>query len=346
MSRRLALVVLVGLVAAPAARACDSCSIYTFVTAKDHHPGWFGGLFLQRADLSGLVEDGRSADNEFDQRLESLVTQTFVGYQFERGFSVQLSVPYLDRSFRRVAAVEEDHHGLVRTPDKHGAPELEDGSESGLGDIAIVGSWRAFERLTADGNIVWTVSAGVELPTGNSDRLEEHHSHHEEHGALSSNNKHGAEATSAVGGHELALGSGSTDLLLGTQLVASRGRMLGRAGAQYAVREEGDHEYHFGNEFMWNVSAGYFLVATHGQTLAFSLRVAGDHRDADEIGGEVHAGTDLSTLWAGPTLAYAGSTGWSSEVDFEYRLDESTSGALLLPDWRLRLAVTRRWGNS
>lgn len=329
---------------APSAWACDSCAVYTYVTTTEGRPGWYAGLFTQYADFGDLVTADGEAGTQ-GEALESTHAQAFLGYQFEAPFSVQVTVPYIDRSFTRLAVEEADHHHGALGVLKHGEePSLESGSERGIGDVVVSAIWRAVENHDQGGSLVWSVSAGVTIPTGDSDRLAEHvaagHDDHE-HGLGSTAEKHGT-ATSAIGGHDLALGTGTTGFVLGSRLFVSRGRVYTAAGAQYAVRREGDFDYRMGNELTWDLAVGWVAAPGHGTSVAVGLRVSGNDRDADELAGATHHGGS-SAVWAGPAVNYSIGMRWSMELDLEKRLAESTTFSQLLPDYRARIAVIRRF---
>ena len=66
--------------------------------------------------------DGREVANPTDQHLDSSITQLVGGYSFNSRFAVQVNVPLIYRSFVRPEGFAIDR-----------------GTESGLGDISLLG---------------------------------------------------------------------------------------------------------------------------------------------------------------------------------------------------------------
>lgn len=97
--------------------------------------------------------------------MHSSISQIFAGYDFGKTFGVQVNVPYIHRTFSRA---EEG--------------TIESGTESGLGDISLVGSWTALRVERGDFLLTARVTAGVKFPTGDSSRLREEGAHADEVG--------------------------------------------------------------------------------------------------------------------------------------------------------------------
>lgn len=341
--------VLVGLAALAApAGACDVCSVYSFLDAKEPWRGFYAGVFEQYADFSTLVHDGEELENPYDQSIESATTQLYLGYRFTPRLGLQLTIPYLHRDYRRTVEGEheepEQHHeataaapGVRPTTARHEGEEheveTESGSAAGLGDVALLLHYRAAERRDAEGSAVWSLFAGVELPTGSTDELQEEAEHHHEHDSTDA-------SAPAVGGHDLALGSGSVDGLLGTSGFWSRGRLFAEGSVQYAWRQEGDFDYRFGDELTWTLEAGGFVALGHRGALALAAQLSGEEKDEDALAGETQTGTDLSSIYAGPALTFSYEERWYGELEVDFPVRQQTAGTQLVPDWRVRAAVT------
>ncbi len=323
---RKALVACAALWLARGAWACDICAVYTAMEAKEAKPGLFAGVFEQWSDFATLQEDGEELDNDQDQKLRSSITQVFAGYQFNHRFGVQVTVPYIDRSFRRA-----EHDGV------------ETGSESGIGDLSVLAHVRLFESLSQTTLVAWSVTGGLELPTGDSDRLGEEleEDHDEGEGPLHPatpglialplpHEDHGA--PSGVHGHDLALGSGSVDGLLGTSLAWRHNRWFGVGAAQYAARTEGDFDYRYADEVTWEVQVGGYLSLEHENTLSLALRLSGEKKGEDELDGEQLDDTAIEAVYCGPQLAFSRGRSFYTDVAVELPLRQENSGVQLVPD--------------
>jgi hypothetical protein len=304
------------LVLARAAAACDICAVYTAMEAKEARPGLFAGMFEQWSDFGTLRAEGRRIKNAAGEDLRSSITQVYAGYQFNRRWGAQINAPYIDRSFRRAAA-----DGIER------------GSESGLGDVVVTGSARLYERLTETSLVTWSVTAGLKLPTGDSGPLgEEAGEEHDEPGV-----------ESGIHGHDLARGSGSVDELVGSAVAWRHRRWFGAAAAQYAFRQRGDFAYRHADEITWETQLGRYVLLRHEDTLSVALRLAGETKGEDDVGGERAHDTSIDAVYAGPQVAFSRSRTLYAEAAIELPLRQDNSGLQLVPDRRLRAGLTWRF---
>src|SRR5580765_3576613 len=145
----LSLSVLAGVLATPAV-GCDLCAVYSASEASGVvGRGFYGGVFEQFTRFATLQEDGHKVANN-GEFINSSVSQLFVGYNVNNHFGVQFNLPMIYRSF----GSGTDHD-----------------SESGLGDVSLIGNVRLYQRLFEDFTFTWGALGGVKFPTGNPDRL-------------------------------------------------------------------------------------------------------------------------------------------------------------------------------
>lgn len=340
MRRSTLLLVLLALLAgARAAGACDICSIYTSLEAREARLGLYTSAFHQLTDFSTLRQDGDKVANTVGQSLASSQTQLVLGYQVSHRLGFQVNVPYLDKSFRR--------------------PEgeaVERGSESGWGDVALVANWRALERYGNDRVAVWSFHGGVKLPTGDSDRLTEeleagHHGDEEEDhhtaGLRATTAHHEGEEhgpASGVHGHDLALGSGSVDGVLGTSGFASWRRLFAAAQVQYALRTEGDHGYRYADDLTWSIEPGVYVWLHHGRSLSVGAQLFGENKGDDELEGSPLPDTAITAIYAGPKLTYSHGGGLFAELAVDLPVEQDNSALQIVPDSRVRFGLTLRPG--
>ncbi len=196
-----------------------------------------------------------------------------MGYGFTPRFRAELVLPYIHREFRRAS-----HDG-----------DVERDSESGLGDITVLGRYTALDRVVSDESLVRVeLFARAELPTGDSDLRKEEESddggHHED------------EAPSGIHDHDLALGSGSLDAILGTNAFATWKRLYNTSGFQYSVRGNGNHDDRFANDLHFHTSLGALLILRHDASLGFAARLAGETKGKDTQGGEKEDGSGITAV--------------------------------------------------
>src|SRR5438477_6159772 len=122
--------VLSSAVTAPAL-ACDLCSIYSAAQARGEiGKGFYSGVAEQFTHFGTVQVDGQKVSNDVGQYLDSSISQFFVGYDFNDQFGVQFNLPLIYRSFKRPQGFEIDR-----------------GTESGIGDVSLIGNFLAYRKL-------------------------------------------------------------------------------------------------------------------------------------------------------------------------------------------------------
>ena len=293
--------------------ACDLCAIYRSIEAKSTKPGFHLGVFEQFTHFGTLQQDGRKVDNEFGQKIDSSVTQFLAGYQFNDSFGMQLNIPYIRRSFTRPAD-----------------SGIDKGTEAGLGDLALIGSFRLYQDMTEESVFLWNVYGGVKFPTGSTDRLREELA------------MPGMEM-GAVHGHVLALGSGSYDGIVGTSLFGRWERLFVTADIQYKIRSRGDFDYRYANDLVWHVKPGGYLWLSPEGTLGLQLAVSGEDKGKDDLAGVAVEATGISSVFIGPEFSLTWKENLSAELGAEFPVVNDNSGLQLVPDYRVKAALTWRF---
>jgi hypothetical protein len=328
------------MVSTPVAKACDLCAIYMAQEAAGAHLGFSAGLAGQFTRFDTLLDDGDRVGNQSRESMDSVIVQGVLRYQFTHRLGVQVNVPYIDRSFER----EGDHD-----------------SESGLGDISVIAIGRIVEQLREESTLILNLFAGIKTPTGSSDRLREEgdahhaeepggHDHDHGHGFLRvghAGHDHGAppssESVSGLHAHDIALGSGSWDVLSGASLYARRGRWFTQAAMQYSLRTEGDHDYEFGDDVMWSLAPGWYARMDHRGTVGLGAHLSGEMKDEDERDGHTETGTEVTLVYAGPMLTFTREDRLSAEFAVDLPVYQDSEGVALVPDYRIRLAGAWRF---
>jgi opacity protein-like surface antigen len=320
--RSLALSLSLALAAAPA-MACDLCAVYSAQLAQGQGgTGWYAGISEQYSVYDELRSGRRQLQEDGGQYLRSSNTQLLLGFGIDERWSLQLNLPYLQRDFKRL-----EHDGSV-----------DRGSATGIGDMTLLAQYLAWRHDAEDRSFVWRLLGGVKLPTGDSNRLGEELD--EEHGAAA---KHEGAIPSGVHGHDLALGSGSTDLLLGSSMHGRNGRWTYIGEIQYALRRQGDFDYQIGNDLQWSVAAGRYLVLDDEHSWALQLVLTGEHKHHDELAGERLDDTRQRTLAIGPQVAATFGSRYALEARIELPLEQDVSAIQISQGWRLRGAFVARF---
>lgn len=285
--------------------ACDLCAVYAATEAQGGGgTGFFGGVAEQFTHFGTLQFEGREVASE-GQYIESSVSQLFAGYNFNDRFSLQLNLPLIYRAFG-----SDSMHG----------------TEEGIGDLSVVGNFRVYERLSENSTFRWTVLGGFKSPTGGSSKL----------------NTPDSELPEGIGGHDLALGSGSFDGVVGTGAYARWKKTFLTANVQYAIRSEGDFQHQYANDLTWSAGPGAFLILNHKYTLALQAMISGEKKGKDTVAGEPDDDSAETLVYAGPQINFTWKSKLSAQLGADFPVSRGNSGAQVVPDYRIRAAFTWR----
>jgi hypothetical protein len=293
---------------------CDICALYSAAQARGEvGEGFFGGVAEQFTHFGTVQVDGVKVSDPSDQHMDSAISQLFVGYNMNSRFGLQLNVPVIYRSFRRPEGFEIDH-----------------GEESGLGDISLFGNWVAYQQLQVDFTFNWMLLGGLKFPTGDTDRLKEEFNETEVEGA----------PPSGIHGHDLTLGTGSVDGIVGTSVFTRWKKGFFTAGLQYAVRTKGDFDYEFANDLTWSGGPGFYFAVKHNYTLGLQAVVSGETKGKDTFRGEKAEDTGVTAVYLGPQLNFTWRDKLSAQIGADLPVSIRNTALQTVPDYRVRAGVT------
>ncbi|HEX4666830.1 MAG TPA: hypothetical protein VH207_09525 [Chthoniobacterales bacterium] len=328
-----------------AARACDLCGCYTpqletlsplqAEAARSWTSGVYGAVAEQFTHFGTLQFEGDEVPNPTDQHLDSSITQLVGAYTFNSRFALQVNIPLIYRSFERPEGFAIDR-----------------GTESGLGDISLLGKFVLFHVEKGGGRTVnfddpksprieivgpdFTCSGvligGVKFPTGDSSRLKEEFNEIEIEGA----------PESGIHGHDLTLGTGSYDGIFGGQFALRYKNFFFEQDLQFTLRGDGLHQYHFANDLSWSGGPGYYFVRTPQAIVGLQGIISGEYKDVDRFQGKVAEDTGITSIFAGPRLR-ASLGRISAEVAVEIPLSIDNSALQAVPDYRISAAFALRF---
>jgi hypothetical protein len=314
--RSLAFVVFLTSVAV-ASRACDLCGCFTpqleaMQDMETANTKWYVAISEQFTHFGTLQFDGDKIDNPTGQYLNSSITQLVADYDISSRFAVQINLPIIYREFKRPEGFAIDR-----------------GSESGLGDIALLLKTVLFQYSTGvrrefhvegknpvaiehepDFTASVVLLTGIKLPTGGTSRIKEEFNEVEVQGA----------PESGIHGHDLTLGTGSYDGIFGALASLRYQSVFFEANMQFTLRGDGVHEYDFANDLTWSAGPGYYFVRRHDMILA-----------AEDTG--------ITSVFVGPrVVASRGRFSAEVAVDLPVRIDNTALQAV--PDYRIRGAIS------
>jgi hypothetical protein len=324
--------------AAPAL-ACDVCAIYTATEVSQGRTGFRAGVAEQftRYDTERL--NGEEIPS-FGEHLNSSITQFLLGYQFTDRFGLQLNIPFIARTFRRL-----EDGGLMN------------GDSIGAGDLSLIGNLLAFSNATEHSVFLFHLLGGLKLPSGNPDFLAEElpvltaattprrgissHStaapHHD------GDPSGGGRQEGGIHGHDLALGSGSVDGIVGGSIYWSYDRFFVSAALQYAVRRPGAFEYQFANDLTWEGGPGWYAILSHDYTLGVEAVLSGETKGNDTQAGQHLDDTAITALYVGPGVRFTWGTQLSLEMSGDLPVVQHNTSLQIVPNFRFRGGIVWRF---
>jgi hypothetical protein len=296
--------------------ACDLCSVYTASEAQGGGTGFYSGVAEQFTYFNTLQSGGQTVAND-GESINSLNSQAFLGYNFNQRFGLQLNLPIIYRQYRRQFTAEDDGH--VFSPANR--------SETGLGDLSLVGNVRVYKYSGENFTFNWTALGGIKFPTGGTGQL----------------NPANPDFATGIGGHDLTFGSGSYDGLLGTGFSTRWERLFLTGGMQYSLRTAGAFDYQFANDWSWSGGPGVYLVLEDNYTVAFQAAVSGESKGQDTIAGVPTDDTALTIVYLGPQIDVTWSDQLSAHLGADLPVSIASTGNQVVPDYRIHAAVTWRF---
>jgi hypothetical protein len=188
------------------------------------------------------------------------------------------------------------------------------------------------ESREADLTISALLLGGVKFPTGGTSRLKEEFNEVEVPGA----------PESGIHGHDLTLGTGSYDGIIGGQFSLRRKSFFFLADTQFAARGDGAHQYNFANDLSWSGGPGYYFVRNRKTIVGLQFVCSGEHKGLDRFQGNAAEDTGITSVFLGPhVVASFGKI--SGELAVELPVSIDNTALQVVPDYRLRGSVAIRF---
>ena len=288
---------------APVALACDCCSVFSSCNLQSAgEKGFIAGLAEQYTHFGTLQMDGQKVPGN-GEYIDSLVSQVFAGYNFNERISAQINVPLIYRAY--------------------GSHTMSD-SVAGLGDVSLIGNVRIFQYATTDWSFDWSMLGGIKLPTGDSSKL----------------NLPDSALPDGIGGHDIALGSGSVDGIVGTSFSVRWKRVFLTGNMQYAIRSEGDFQHQYANDWTWSGGPGAYLWLGKKGTLAAQVITSGETKGKDTFTGVPDDDSAETIVYLGPQLNFTWGGSLSAQIGADLPVSIANTGLQVVPDFRIHAAAT------
>jgi hypothetical protein len=311
-----------------AAEACDICALHSSTVLDPPRRGFSAHVTEQFASFNTYEKAG-DRSLPVNEWMQSSITSVILGYGFAGPWRVELTIPFINREYRRLRDQSIDRN-----------------DESGLGDVALTGRWTAVDRVLNERSLVRVeMFTGLELPTGDGGLLRNEDA---ESGNTTASATvaapvppHHGGSTEPTGIHDqdLALGSGSVDLLLGVNTFATYRRLFGTAGFQYGVRGRGAHDYRYDNDLSFYLGLGAYLLVHSPLNLGIEARLAGETKGNDEQNGETVTGSNLTAVYVGPHVHATYDERLRGAVGVQIPVLQHVQELTLVPDYRILATV-------
>jgi hypothetical protein len=328
---------LIAVVAPRRTDACDVCAVYTATEVRESRTGLVLGVAEQGTRYETGLPDAEGNAVDKGERLNSFITQVFAGYDFHPKFGVQVNLPIIARDYHRLR-----NRRLVDDEIRDGV--MTKGNLSGVGDVALVALVRPWSWVDEHRLVRFTLLGGLKLPSGDPGKLVEEQRLRRQADAAGAPGRfvpahHIPEGSpSGINGHDLALGSGSIDGIIGGSIFASWDRLFTTISAQHAIRSEGAYRYQYGDETNWYVSLGGYLLLDHRYTLTLQAVTSGKYQGTDTLEGTPTTadGSDSTTtfVFLGPGMSLTWGTSLAFEVAGDLPVSVPDEG--LIPQYRVR----------
>jgi hypothetical protein len=306
-----------------AAPACDICALHSSTVLDPPRRG-FAVHVTQQFTSFNTYENAGQRSLPVNEWMQSSITSVVAGYGFTTPWRIELTLPFINREYRRLKdqAIDRD-------------------DESGLGDVTMTARFTAIDRVLTDDSLLRVeLFAGIELPTGDADRLAEAEGEPADEslvlGDMPERPRHGGDAgPTGIHDQDLALGSGSLDVLLGVNTFATYRRLFGTAGFQYGVRSRGAHDYRYDNDLTFYLGLGGYVLVHSPFDVGIEARLAGETKGNDEQNGETLTGSNLTALYLGPHLHATYDERLRGAVGVQIPVLQHVQELVLVPDYRI-----------
>jgi hypothetical protein len=308
--------------------ACDPCAVYNASRSLwESNRSVTFSLSEQYTDFqrrSGTPENS-VRDGEFIRSFST--TQASLAYRISESLNLQAHVPL-----------------IARRSDTISRYRVSTETDTGLGDVVVASSYALVQRKSPEWSIFVETTGGVKLPTGETGELEELSQISKTPPMTSGTvfSKHHP-VGSASGGRAFTFGSGSYDYIAGLVGYARFQRYVLGSQTQYSYRTTGDFHYDFGDEFLWSINGGYYVLLEHSYTVAALVTLSTEFKDSDTLRNRRVGGSGLSNSYLGPQLIFTFNDNLGAEISVDFRTSDEDSQATVVPKSRVRAAVSYRF---
>jgi hypothetical protein len=336
---RAAAVMLAVQLAAWSVMACELCAIYSADSARGQSSA---GLQISVSELYVPYRtpqlDGEEIGVPDGDYVDTSITHIVPTYNFSSRVGLSLNVPLVYHSFKR----SDLRYSATRPP----VFETEQGSEFGIGDLALIGRVALFTKSDMNYSVGVNLLAGVKFPTGDDGRIADEVEQARLFNALlPPGTPHDplGHSSSAIHEHNLVLGSGSYDGIFGLTVNSRWKKWFLNAQFQYYLRTEGQEDFEFGDELMISGGPGYHVVLHDAWTLNLQLNAAYETEARDRILGQKSDRTGMTAWYLGPQVGFTWGERFAGSAGGDIPLSIANNGFQNVPDYRIHASFSVRF---
>lgn len=318
--------------------ALDFGADYPVLPPQPNGQGFYAGLAEQYTYFGDTQLDGNHVFNQNgemvpvqQQHLNTLTSEPFFGYNFNDRIGLRLELPVIYREFEAVLPFGNAVTSFSRIH----------GTEWGMGDIRLIANAALIKKETPDCTLNWNLSAGIKFPTGDSSAL----AHPQQLASARTNSGPPiiGSTVSGLNGSDLALGSGSYDGLVGTDILLRHDRLFLTTDAQYAIRSEGDFNYQYANDVSWYGGPGVYVLSKDDYSLSTQLIVSGDTKGKDTVRDNTLPNTSETGVYLGPQINFTWRDQLVAQLGADIPVSIETDAVQIVPTYRIHASATWRF---
>lgn len=317
------------------AAACELCAIYRAADARgDYGSGVTATVSVQYVASDSAQFDGETFHRPDEDYLHRWTTHLVAGWNVGERFGISLNVPQIFQSYQR----RELENGVF--------PRTLSGDQSGLGDLSLVARWRALQWSSMDWGASLNVLAGLKLPSGSTEALEDQERQVLAYEAIvGPGHDHDAlgQVVSGVHPRDLSLGSGSVDGIFGLAGNVRWKRAFMNTQAQYYLRTEGAGSYEYADDLILSGGPGVFLWVQTKSTFSLQLNASYETMGSDTLLGRTSTHTGMTSWYLGPIVAWTWKSQLSVQAGFDLPVRVANRGFQNVPDYRCTAGITYRF---
>jgi len=130
---------------------------------------------------------------------------------------------------------------------------------------------------------------------------------------------------------------------VGTGVFGRWRRLFATANVQYAIRSEGDFQHQYANDLTWMGGPGIYLAMNHQYTLSLQAVVSGETKGKDTFAGVPDGDSAGTLVYLGPQINVTWGSQLSVQAGIDLPVSRDNSGVQVMPDYRVRAALTCRF---